>query len=273
MHYEPPNYNRDFKERVAIVTGASSGIGKAVAEALSYHGAHVCNLDKKDLGTVETYVVDVSKPSQIKRVVEQIVSKHGVPEILVNNAGVENNRLGNLVTMPSAEMHNIVNTNLMGYVNMIREVIPHMEKNGYGRIVNISSVQATQSCLPGTIYQITKQGILGIARVMTLEYASKNIRINTVSPGGIRTEGMGNARADDPHALDDLLRSTPLQRRGHPQEIANAVLFFLSEAASYIHGQEIIVDGGLTSTLLGDVKLPQHAVPNDPDSERFKSSI
>ena len=208
----------------------------------------------------------------MKRAVERVVSEHGVPAILVNSAGIEYNQCGNLVTMPSAKMQEILQTNLLGYLNLIREVVPHMERQKYGRIVNLSSVQATQSCLPGTIYQVVKQGILGIARVMTLEYASKNIRTNTVSPGGIRTEGMGNARLEEhPHALDDLLRSTPLQRRGHPEEIAHAVLFLLSESASYIQGQELIVDGGLTSTLLGDIPLPLVSPPNNPDEEQFVS--
>ena len=255
MKYNPVNYDEEFKGKVAIVTGASSGIGKAIAEGLSYHGAKVCNLDLNG----EIYKTDVSSPTQVKSTIKKIIEEHGIPEILVNNAGIEYNDAGNLVTMPTDKTQRILNTNLLGYINLIREVVPHMEKNNGGRIVNISSAQATQSCLPGTIYQVTKQGILAIARVLTLEYADKGIRINTVSPGGIKTEGMGNSRAnEDLHAAEDLIRSIPLRRKGNPEEIANVVLFLLSNGASYLNGGEIIVDGGLTNNLLGNLDLHNH---------------
>ena len=263
MPYKPLDYGGDFNGKVAIVTGASSGIGKAIKEGLIYHGAEVCNFDV----TGGDYRVDVGDPFQIKEGIDRVVKEKGVPEILVNNAGIEYNDVGNLVTMPEEDMCRILDTNLRGYINMVREVVPYMEERGVGRIVNISSTQATQSCLPGTIYQITKQGILGIARTLTIEYADKGIRVNTISPGAVRTEGMGNARSDDdPHMLDDLIKSTPLRRRGHPEEIASMVLFLLSSGASYINGQEIIVDGGLTNTLVGDMKPPKRHVLNDPDS-------
>ena len=269
MRFSSLNYDRDFKDKVAIVTGGSSGIGRATVEALSYHGARVCNLDIKGEGDFY-YKTDVSNHVQVKRTIEYIVKNHGIPKILVNNAGIEFNDIGNLVTMPYDKMMKILNTNLLGYLNTIREVVPHMEKNGGGRIVNVSSVQAHQSCLPGTIYQVAKQGILGIARVMSLEYARRNIRVNTVSPGAIKTEGMGNARTEEnPNALDVLLRSIPLGRRGHPEEVANVILFFLSEGASYISGQEIVVDGGLTNTLLGEMSLPDKPVANDPDRKEI----
>ncbi len=275
-----PSYEETFKDKIAIVTGGASGIGESIAEGLTLFGAKVCILDiNRDKGLdMESmlndrenpkshfYETDVSKPDSIKRTVENIVKEAGSPWILVNNAGIEYGNAGNLITMPYDKMMDIVNTNFLGYVNMLREVVPHMEKNGGGRIVNISSVQATQSCLPGTIYQPVKQGILGLARVMTLEYAKKNIRTNTISPGDVKTEGMGRVWLEnDPHALDCMKRSLPLGRRAHPMEIANVALFLLSESASYIHGQEIVVDGGMLNTLYGDMGIPQTPVEDDPD--------
>jgi len=273
MGYVPPNYYEDFRGKVAIVTGASSGIGKAIAEGLSHHGARVFNLDLVYRGDITptskfyyNYITDVSDPDQVKRTIERIVQEEGIPEILVNNAGIEINDEGNIITMPLDSLMKVFNTNFLGYVHMLREVVPYMVKNGGGRIVNISSVQAVQSCLPGNIYQVTKQGILGLARIMTLEYAKNNIRTNTLIPGKITTEGMGNARLDEnPHALDDLIRSIPLGRGGHPQEITNAALFLLSKQASYIQGTELVVDGGLLTTLIGDQGIPNPPVINNPD--------
>lgn len=280
MTYTPPNYDQDFKGKVAIVTGAASGIGKSIAEGLAHHGASVCILDKnlsrglsveeefreKSLG-VRFYETDVSNVESVQRSVEYIVNEEGAPSILVNNAGIEYSNEGNLVTMPKNKMMEIINTNFLGYINMLREIIPHMEGNGGGRIINISSVQATQSCLPGTIYAPTKQGILGLTRIINLEYARKNIRANTISPGDIRTEGIGAAWIEEnPNALDDSIRSIPLGRRGHPEEVANAALFLLSESSSYISGAELVVDGGMLNTLVGDMGLPETPVPNDPDN-------
>ena len=284
MEYAPPTYNEDFENKVAIVTGAASGIGKAVAKGLAYHGAEVCILDidsergrkiteeiNKSLfsGPLKNYAgfyrTDVSDLKSIEGTIEKIVDENGAPWILVNNAGIEFNQDGNIITMPYEKLKQIVDTNFMGYINMLRAVVPHMTENG-GRIVNVSSVQAIQSRFPGTSYQPVKQGILGLARVMTIEYAKDNIRTNTVIPGNIKTEGMGNARLDEnPHALDDLLKSTPIGRGGHPEEVANAVLFLLSESASYISGAELVVDGGLLTTLIGDQGIPSSPVENDPD--------
>lgn len=270
MKYSPPDYNKDFTGKIAIVTGASSGIGKAIANGLSYHGAQVCNFD---LNGVD-YKLDVSDPNQVKKGVEKVVETVGVPSILVNNVGIEFNDLGNLITMPYDSMKKIIDTNLMGYIHMLREVIPFMKENKGGRIINISSVQALQSCRPITSYQATKLAILGLTR-LAMEYARDGsnddfIRINTVIPGKIRTEGMGNARLDtNPRALDDLLKSTPIGRGGYPEEVANVVLFLLSSQASYIHGAEIVVDGGLTNTLIGEYhdneSNPLPTLPNDPD--------
>ncbi len=264
MKYTPIDYNKDFEGKIAIVTGASSGIGKAVKEALLFHGAKVFNLDIKDTD----YKTDVSDSDQVKKIIEKIVKEHGAPTFLVNNAGIEYNNDGNIVTMPRDKRKRILDVNLGGYMNMVDAVVPYMEKTRDGRIVNISSVQATQSCLPGTMYQVTKEAILGLTRVLTLEYAKKGIRVNTVSPGGIKTEGMGNVRIEDnPAALDNLIKSTPLGRRGHAEEVANAVLFLLSSGASYINGANLVVDGGMLNTLVGDMGLPEEPVKDDPDKD------
>ena len=202
MVYIPINYDKDFGGKVAIVTGGASGIGKSIVEGLAYHGAISCILDLNEergrnarqeinyphlnspKGRVEFYRTDVSKKGEVKKTIDKIVQKHGEPWILVNNAGIEINKqnpskpegeMYNLITMPYEDMKKIIDVNFFGYINMLREVIPHMEKNGGGRIVNVSSVQARKSCRPITSYQPTKLAILGLGR-LAMEYGRNDFK-------------------------------------------------------------------------------------------------
>jgi len=285
MKYNPPNYNRDFKDKLAIVTGAASGIGKATIEGLCYHGAIGIILDndqekgskleaklRKKGYNVEFFKKDVSKLSEVQFAMWRLNEEYKqAPFFLVNNAGIEDNDTGNLVTMPEDISKKILHVSLKGYLNMIKAVVPLMIKGGGGRIVNTGSVQGEQSCKPGTIYQVIKAGIPAIARNLTIEYSRDyNIRANTILPGAIKTEGMGNARGSK-EDIDNLRSVIPLGRRGHAQEVANATLFLLSEQARYIHGTTLAIDGGLPIHFQpGSFGIPKKYSKDDPDKEDFQ---
>lgn len=281
MEYKPKNNYAGLKDRLAIVTGAGSGIGRVTLEGLAYHGAIgiIADINKKsgkklekelvEKGyKVEFYPLDVKNEKQSKEMVKYLTEKYGIhPSLLVNNAAIEDNENGNFLNMSRELKRNIVETNFWGYVNLLEAVVPLMEKYEDGRIVNVASIQAKQSCLPGTIYQLTKGGILPMARNLTIEYARKGIRANTLIPGAIKTEGMANVRGNR-EGVNTLRSVIPLGRRGWAQEVAEPILFLLSDGASYFNGAEISVDGGLSIHFQpGGFEIPKPTVKDDPEPD------
>lgn len=269
---------KDLEGRTAIVTGGVSGIGRATVERLCQNNVNMGILDvdidfgydlqnELNLGGIQIKFsnCDVSNFQQVKESVKEVIRKFGPPSILVNSAGIEYNEEGNLITMSEEYTRRILEVNLIGQVNMLREVVPLMKENGGGRIVNVSSTQALRSDYPGTMYQVTKAGILALARDIAIEYSRDNIRINTVLPGAIATEGMGNVRGDK-EFLDKVKAAIPMGRRGNAYEVANLILFLLSDQASYITGGEYVIDGGLTSGFnIQNLGVPKPKVEGDPD--------
>lgn len=269
MKYAGLSYDDDFIDKVVVVTGGASGIGRAVTEAFQTHKAKIAFLDKdKERGNklaqsydgLSFHYCHLSDPAWIHDTCREIENELGPPDILVNNAGIEYNNVGNIVTMPRHKLENIIEVNLYGYVNMVREIVPLMEQAGGGKIVNVSSLQAYRPVKPGTSYQLTKGAILDLTRVLAFEYGRKNIRINAVVPGAISTEGMGFAR----EGVDDIKASTPLGRRGHAVEVAHGILWLCSSGASFCHGTELFIDGG-ASCGNENYGVPDPPVPNDPD--------
>ena len=244
-----------LKNKVAIVTGASRGIGKSIAQKISEAGAHtVCvSRTKDDLQKISNelnneghsaspFACDVSNLNDFKKLVEHTVSKYEKIDILINNAGITKDNL--IMRMPESEWDKVIEVNLKGVFNGIKSVSRQMMKQKYGRIINISSIVGLIGNAGQANYAASKAGVIGLGKATSKELASRNITVNTIAPGYIETEMVEGIQET---AKEKLFNQIPLGRIGKPEEIASAVLYLASDEASYITGQTIAIDGGMTS--------------------------
>ena len=242
-----------LKDRVAIITGASRGIGLAIAERFAAEGAQVVMADVLDeAGTAEakrlkaTYAhCDVSKSADIKATVAAAVSKQGAVDILVNNAGIS--VVGDLLDITEEEYDRVLAVNLKGSFLMLQACAREMVKQvkagrAPGAIVNMSSVNDTLAIPSIVPYTISKGGVRQLTHVAALSLAPHGIRVNAIGPGSIRTDMLKGTLADKA-AMHRALSRTPLGRVGEPSEIASLAAFLASEDASYVSGQVIYADG------------------------------
>lgn len=235
---------------VALVTGASRGIGKAIAEKLAEDGFFVVGTATTDEGAhaVSAYLgengkglkLNVADPDSIDEVIKTVNDAYGAPAVLVNNAGITRDNL--LMRMKDEEWNDIINTNLTSVFRMSKAVLRGMMKAKTGRIINISSVVGSTGNAGQANYAAAKAGMVGFAKSMAKEVGSRNITINTVAPGFIDTD-MTKELSED--IRNGLLASIPLGRLGDAREVANAVAFLASEGASYITGETLHVNGGM----------------------------
>lgn len=243
--------------RVALITGAAKGIGKATAQKMLQEGASVALLDiqegelnrtaeeLKPFGKVVGIPMNVTLTDEVERVVEQIVAQWKRVDILVNNAGA--GKAARLEDVTSEDWDRVVNVNLKGTFYCTRAVLPNMKKNRYGKIVNIGS-RAGLGKEERTVYAATKAGLIGVTRTWALELARHNINVNYVGPGPIETEFfMAN---NTPEQTRAILSTVPLKRMGKPGDVANLVSFLASDEASFITGQSIFICGGITVGLV-----------------------
>jgi NAD(P)-dependent dehydrogenase (short-subunit alcohol dehydrogenase family) len=238
--------------RGIVITGAARGIGRACALELARQGANVGLFDLSDavqrvadevaaLGHGVAWALgDVSDPDQVRRGVEALGARLGTIDGLVNNAGIVNN-IAPLAKMTPAAWQRELSVNLTGAFNMIQAVIGPMAERGWGRIVNLSSMAARGGLYHQVGYAASKAGLLGLTRTVTLEYGRKGITCNAVLPGLIGTE---NVQAMPKEIVAHVAASTPARRIGTPQEVAGLVAFLCSEAAGFINGADIDIDGG-----------------------------
>ena len=243
----------DLAGQVALVTGASQGLGRAIAEALAAAGATVAlvarSADKLAEvaagiqaagGRAEAFPCDVTKGEDIQRVVDAVVEKLGRLDILVNNAGVTRDTL--LPRMSDEEWDQVLTTNLRAPFLFMRAVSRPMMQQRYGRIVNVASVSGLIGNPGQANYSASKAGLVGLTRTVAKELAGRKITVNAVAPGFIASD---MTAALGPALLDEVKKRVPAKRLGEAWEIAEAVLFLAAPSSGYITAQTLVVDGGL----------------------------
>ena len=239
--------------RVAIVTGGTRGIGAAISEALVKDGISVAagysrnteaaeqfSSGVADHGTMSIHQGNVGDPDDCRRVVDEVLETYGRVDHLVNNAGITVDKTVRRMTVE--DWHAVLRVNLSGAFYMTKAVLDHMMENGYGRIVNISSVIGETGNIGQANYAASKSGLFGFTKSLAQETARKGITVNCVAPGFIDTEMVA---AVPQAALDAVIAKIPMQRLGQPAEIARAVRFLVDDDAGYITGAVIAVNGGL----------------------------
>jgi len=244
-----------FAGKNVLVTGGSRGIGRAIAQAFGALGANVIinyagnaaaaedtkNSIENEGGKAVCVPFDVSQFNQVQEAIKQIEKDHGGIDVLINNAGISKDNL--FVRFKEEEWDATIDTNLKGAFNCARAVAMTMMRKRAGKIINISSVVGLTGNAGQSAYAASKAGVLGLTKSLALELASRNVQINAIAPGYMITDMTGSLGED---LIAKVLPKIPMENLGDPIEIAKAAVFFASNASSYITGQTIAVDGGMT---------------------------
>ncbi|WP_395835907.1 SDR family NAD(P)-dependent oxidoreductase [Archangium violaceum] len=244
---------------IAVVTGASRGIGAALAEVLAENGFRVALVarDVAALSKLETklgdrarsFVCDVADEAAVNATLDRIETSLGTPGVIVNNAGV-GGPFHRVDEVDTAEWDALFGVNVDGVRHFCRWALPRMKASGYGRIVNISSIQGLFGGARSSTYAATKHAIIGFSKTIAAEWGAYGITCNAVCPGYIDTEMLANA---DPESRKELLRRIPAGRFGSAEEVARLVAFIVGPFGGYINGSSLVMDGGLSAHLANDV--------------------
>ena len=243
--------------RTALITGASKGLGKAMALALAEAGARVVlvSRDQGKLdetaraarahgGKADVFVADVTDEDAVGRLERAVLDQVGKIQILINNAGVNNRKP--ITDFTLAEWRQVVDTNLTSAFLLCRAFVPHMKGQGYGRILNMTSIMSHVALAGRTAYAATKTGLLGFTRALALELAPEQITVNGISPGPIATE-MNAPILQNPELNQQFIAKLPVGRWGRVEEIGRLAVYLCSEDAGFITGTDVLIDGGWTA--------------------------
>lgn len=243
----------DQKTKTAVVTGASRGIGKAIALELAASGHRVLCVSRSlassqpvvdeintSGGEAKGYAVDVSKAEEVKAACEEMLKEWGVVDVLVNNAGITKDGL--MIRMSDEDWNDVIQTNLSSCFTWTRELIRPMARARWGRVINVASVIGLIGNAGQANYAAAKAGIIGMTKSVAKEFAARNITANVVAPGFIETD-MTDVLNDE--VKDQIKKNIPMKRMGTPKDISDAVSFIASERSNYITGQVFTVDGGM----------------------------
>ena len=243
--------------RTAVITGASKGLGKAMALALGGAGAKLALVSRnkeqlqavaaetRKLGAVaEVFVTDVTSEEQVKQLERDVAAKFGKVQILINNAGIN-------IRKPSVEFtlddwRAVMDTNLTSVFLVCRAFVPSMKGQGYGRILNLTSIMSHVAIAGRTAYAASKSGLLGFTKALALELVADQITVNGISPGPFATE-MNTPIIQNPEANAQFLSKIPLGRWGRVEEVGQLALYLCSEDAGFITGTDVVIDGGWTA--------------------------
>jgi NAD(P)-dependent dehydrogenase (short-subunit alcohol dehydrogenase family) len=247
----------DLGGKVALVTGATRGLGEVAAMALARAGADVavCGRSTVDLDRVSAAIknlgreaagfsLDVTSRTRVRKGVNEVLEYFGKVDILVNNAGV-NHRVP-VLEYPEAAWDLVINTNLKGYFLVAQALVPQMLERGYGKVINMSSILGTVGLPNQLAYACSKGGVDQMTKVMALEWAKAGVRVNAIGPTYFETELVAQLR-NDPERFNFINERTPMGRWGYPLELEGIVIFLAAPASDFITGQTIYIDGGWTA--------------------------
>ena len=235
-----------LKDKVAVITGGARGIGRCCAELFAKEGAVVVvcatSAPEAPAENMDYYQMNVTDRAACQKFFEDIVAKYGKIDILINNAGIARDALTRKMT--DEQWDSVIDVNLNGVFNLTRYIGPHMQQNGCGAIVNISSVVGESGNIGQANYSAAKAAVIGLTKTWAREFALKGaqVRVNAITPGFIMTDMVKSIPQD---VVDKMAATIPLAKMGQPEDVANAALFLVSDDSQYITGQVIGVNGGM----------------------------
>jgi len=247
----------DLTGKVAVITGGSRGLGKAMAETLSQAGAKIALIARNEEkltetrdeliaagGEAEYFMGDVTDEEEVARIAKEVNARFGAPHILINNAGT--NCRTHLVDATLADFEGVVDSSLKSAFLVSRAFVPGMREHGWGRVINMTSILSHIGLPARTPYCSAKFGLLGMTKALSLELAPEGITVNGISPGPCGTE-MNHAVMNDPEANAQFLKNLPVGRWGNVEEIGALACYICSDLAGFLTGTDIVIDGGWTA--------------------------